>query len=83
MLSKLIYDDGRGFDPELQSGKGFGIVGMHERIQSLGGQLIIAARNWSDSKPHRCRLGKQRKLNVNDRTQVVIITLKRGIVTLP
>jgi hypothetical protein len=56
---------------------------MHERIQSLGGQLIIAARNWSESKPHRCRLGKQRKLNVNDRTQAVIIALKRGIVTLP
>ena len=44
MPSKVIYDDGRGFDPELQSGKGFGIVGMRQRIQSLGGQLIIASQ---------------------------------------
>ncbi len=44
MPSKLIYDDGRGFNPELQSGKSFSIVGMCERIQSLGGQLTIASQ---------------------------------------
>ena len=45
MLSKLIYDDGQGFNPELQSGKGFNLVGMRERIQSLGGQLTIASQS--------------------------------------
>ena len=44
MPSKLLYEDGRGFNPELQSGKGFSIVGMRERIQSLGGQLTIASQ---------------------------------------
>jgi len=39
-----VRDDGRGFNPELQSGKGFGLVGMRERIQSLSGQLTIASQ---------------------------------------
>ena len=45
MPSKLIYEDGQGFNPELQSGKGFSLVGMRERIQSLGGQLTIASQS--------------------------------------
>lgn len=45
MPSKLIDDDGWGFNPELQSGKGFSIVGMRERIQSLSGQLTIASQS--------------------------------------
>ena len=43
-VSLCVRDDGRGFNPELQRGKGFGLVGMRERIQSLGGQLTIASR---------------------------------------
>jgi two-component system NarL family sensor kinase len=43
-VSLCVRDDGRGFNPELQSGKGFGLVGMRERIQSLGGQLTIASQ---------------------------------------
>ena len=43
MPSKLLYEDGLGFNPERQSGKGFSIVGMRERIQSLGSQLTIAS----------------------------------------
>jgi len=43
MPSKLLYEDGRGLNREQQSGKGFSIVGMRERIQSLGGQLTIAS----------------------------------------
>jgi signal transduction histidine kinase len=39
-----VRDDGRGFNPELQSEKGFGLVGMRERIQSLGGRLTIASQ---------------------------------------
>jgi hypothetical protein len=34
MPSKLIDDDGRGFNPELQSGKGFSIVGMRNVPES-------------------------------------------------
>lgn len=43
-VSLCVRDDGRGFNPELQRGKGFGLVGMRERIQSLGGQLTIASQ---------------------------------------
>jgi PAS domain S-box-containing protein len=44
-INLRVRDDGRGFNPELQRRKGFGLVGMRERIQSLGGQLTI------DSQP--------------------------------
>jgi PAS domain S-box-containing protein len=43
-VSLCVRDDGRGFQPELLRGKGFGLVGMRERIQSLGGQLTIASQ---------------------------------------
>ncbi|HEY9829396.1 MAG TPA: response regulator [Stenomitos sp.] len=43
-VSLCVRDDGRGFNPELLRGKGFGLVGMRERIQSLGGQLTIASQ---------------------------------------
>jgi signal transduction histidine kinase len=38
-----ICDDGKGFDVEerLQKTNGFGIQGMKERIESLGGTFII------------------------------------------
>jgi signal transduction histidine kinase len=38
-----VQDDGSGFDP--QQDKGIGILGMQERVQSLGGRMHI------DSKP--------------------------------
>lgn len=39
-------DDGRGFDPPGESAKPghFGLVGMRERVQKLGGQLSIESR---------------------------------------
>lgn len=43
-VSLCVRDNGQGFNPKLPSGKGFGLVGMRERIQSLGGQLIIASQ---------------------------------------
>ncbi|NJM74309.1 MAG: response regulator, partial [Scytonema sp. RU_4_4] len=43
-ISLRIQDNGRGFHPELQNGKGFGLVGMHERIRGLGGQLKIKSQ---------------------------------------
>jgi signal transduction histidine kinase len=35
-----VRDDGHGFDPASQS-RGFGLIGMRERVQSLGGSLSI------------------------------------------
>jgi signal transduction histidine kinase len=35
-----IRDDGKGFDPSVSTG-GFGLIGMRERAQVLGGQLAI------------------------------------------
>lgn len=39
VLSLVMEDDGRGFVPEQATG--FGLVGMRERIQSLGGELEL------------------------------------------
>lgn len=41
-----VEDDGRGFQPGLEdsrggSGAGFGLMGMQERAESLGGRLIV------------------------------------------
>ena len=35
-----IRDDGSGFDPELHS-EGFGLLGMHERADLVGGTISI------------------------------------------
>jgi len=43
-VSLCVRDNGQGFNPERQSRKGFGLLGMHERIQSLGGQLTISSQ---------------------------------------
>ncbi|WP_164928500.1 sensor histidine kinase [Gloeobacter violaceus] len=37
-----LWDDGQGFDPQATHG-GFGLRGMHERMQVLGGSLAIAS----------------------------------------
>ena len=37
-IQLVVRDDGRGFDPEAPS-SGFGIVGIHERVALLGGEL--------------------------------------------
>jgi signal transduction histidine kinase len=39
----VVRDDGRGFDPATQS-RGFGLLGMRERIALAGGTLAVAAR---------------------------------------
>lgn len=46
-LSVAIGDDGCGFVPEAQTPRGFGLVGMEERVRDLGGCLRI------DSRPGR------------------------------
>lgn len=38
-----IQDNGDGFHPDQDNGLGFGLIGMQERVQNLGGQLIITS----------------------------------------
>jgi two-component system sensor histidine kinase DegS len=43
-MSLSIYDDGKGFDSETLNGNarhGFGLLGMTERVNLLGGELKI------------------------------------------
>ena len=42
-LMLRISDDGIGFDLEQTPGSGFGLVSMRERIQGLGGELLISS----------------------------------------
>lgn len=40
-----VQDDGQGFDPQLQMGRGgFGLVGMRQRAEHLGGELTITSQ---------------------------------------
>lgn len=41
-ITVKIRDDGKGFDPSVATG-GFGLIGMRERAQVLGGKLSIEA----------------------------------------
>jgi two-component system, NarL family, sensor histidine kinase DevS len=44
IVTALIEDDGRGFDPAATREGGFGIVGMRERVALLGGTLRVESR---------------------------------------
>jgi signal transduction histidine kinase len=35
-----MHDDGRGFDPS-RVGKGYGLLGIKERVQAMGGHLTV------------------------------------------
>jgi signal transduction histidine kinase len=35
-----LWDDGIGFDPTIRNG-GFGLMGMNERVETMGGRLIL------------------------------------------
>ena len=42
----LVHDDGRGFDPqspEVKSACHFGLVGMRERVEGVGGRLFVSS----------------------------------------
>jgi signal transduction histidine kinase len=39
-----VKDNGDGFDPDQLNGLGFGLIGIRERVQNLGGQLIITSQ---------------------------------------
>lgn len=40
----VVEDDGRGFDPARTRPHSFGLLGIRERVLSLGGQVAIASR---------------------------------------
>ena len=40
----VLEDDGSGFDPGQTDGRGFGLEGMNERVQLLGGTLELSSR---------------------------------------
>ena len=48
-LRLRIADDGTGFDPAA-GGRGFGIVGMRERVQALGGSFTLASKPGSGTE---------------------------------
>jgi signal transduction histidine kinase len=43
-VTLVVKDDGRGFDVADRVGKGYGLTGMHERVDALGGSLSIDSR---------------------------------------
>lgn len=47
-VTLIIEDDGQGFDPEeikrLGSSKSLGMAGMRERVELLGGELVVQSR---------------------------------------
>jgi PAS domain S-box-containing protein len=46
-------DDGRGFDPAARS-EGYGLLGMHERVETMGGQMQIASSPGSGTTLSIC-----------------------------
>jgi signal transduction histidine kinase len=43
-VTLVVKDDGHGFDVADRVGKGYGLTGMHERVDALGGSLSIDSR---------------------------------------
>jgi len=50
-LTLLIGDDGRGFPPEAE-GRGFGLRGLRERLEALGGTLHLEERPGGGAQLH-------------------------------
>ena len=48
----LIADDGIGFDPDQQYAKHFGLVGMRERAEMVGGTFQIQSEPGNGSQVH-------------------------------
>jgi signal transduction histidine kinase len=45
-LRVTLHDNGRGFEPGRKH-DGFGLVGIRERVEMMGGKLFIKSRNTS------------------------------------
>lgn len=49
-VTLVVTDDGRGFDVASRMGKGYGLTGMRERVDTLGGSLFIDSRSGEGSE---------------------------------
>lgn len=52
-LTLTVVDDGRGLDPDLScttSGGGIGILGMQERLDAIGGRLLLYSRSGEGTR---------------------------------
>ena len=50
-LQLRVRDDGCGFDPQHHNGDGhFGLIGMRERAQEIGGELRILSERLSGTE---------------------------------
>jgi len=50
-LQVEVHDDGCGFDPSLSAGNGhYGLIGMRERVEKLGGEFRIASEVGKGTK---------------------------------
>ncbi len=47
-----ISDDGIGFDPSLRAADGFGLPGMRERVERLGGRFSIESSPGAGTRIH-------------------------------
>jgi signal transduction histidine kinase len=49
-LSVVIEDDGVGFEPDLPRAESFGLVGMRERVDELGGTLELSSAEGAGTR---------------------------------
>jgi signal transduction histidine kinase len=45
-----VQDDGKGFDHKSIGSRGFGLIGMEERVKKIGGTLAISSQNPGNPK---------------------------------
>ncbi|MCE1177849.1 MAG: sensor histidine kinase [Micrococcales bacterium] len=60
-LSIVVEDDGRGFDPRVAAGDGYGLFAMRERVAQSGGTLVVDSRPGAGTRvtvriPSTCRV---------------------------
>ncbi|TAL26424.1 MAG: sensor histidine kinase [Aquabacterium sp.] len=49
-LRIVVSDDGLGFDPDVMSHTGFGLIGMRERVAAVGGEMSITSKPGSGTR---------------------------------
>jgi signal transduction histidine kinase len=49
-ITLTVIDDGTGFDVGASTGKGLGLLSMHERAQSVGGTLTVVSRKRAGTR---------------------------------
>ena len=49
-ITLTVIDDGAGFDVVASTGKGLGLLSMHERAESVGGMLTVVSRKGAGTR---------------------------------